>query len=163
MKKFAAIMMIAVASTMALVGCSGEQTKIESSSAQVEKAPLKDLLNEMMEEKIVRMPMEVDETLAQEAYFIDLDTVDEYAITETGVSPGPGLIVMAKAKEGQVEKVKENMQALLDAKAGNAFYPEEREAMEQAEIIVEGNYVALFILNDEVEETAITMFQDSKK
>lgn len=166
MKKFAAIMMIAVASMTALVGCSGEQTKVESGSSaevQVEKAPLEDLLNDMVAENIVRMPMTIDETLAQEAYHIDLDTVDEYAIAETGISPGPGLVVMAKAKEGQVDKVKENMEALLEAKVGNAFYPEEREAVENAEILVDGDYVALIIVNSQVQETAVKMFKESSK
>lgn len=165
MKKFLAVIMIMIASTTALVGCVGEQTKIEngSSQIQVEKAPLEDLLNKMVAKNIVRMPMPVDETLAQEAYHIDLETVDEYAIAETGISPGPGLIVMAKAKEGQVDKVKENMEALLQDKIGNAFYPHEQEAAENAEVIVEGNYVALFILNSEVEETALNMFKESKR
>lgn len=166
MKKLAVIMMLLVASTSALVGCAGEQTKVESGSgetAQVEKAPLQDLLTEMTEADLVRMPMPIDETLAQEAYHIDLETVDEYALAETGISPGPGLIVMAKAKDGQVDQVKANMEALLQDKVGNAFYPDEREAAENAEILVDGNYVALFILNSEVEETAVNMFKDSKK
>nr|WP_302599076.1 DUF4358 domain-containing protein [uncultured Cellulosilyticum sp.] len=166
MKKFAVIMMILVASTSALVGCSNAPTKVETGSSettQVEKAPLEDLLNKMIEADIVRMPMPIDETLAQEAYHIDLETVDEYALAETGISPGPGLVVMAKAKDGQVDKVKENMEALLQDKIGNAFYPDEREAAESAEIIVEGNYVALFILHDEVEAEAIQMFEDSSK
>ena len=82
MKKFAAVLMIALASTTAFVGCSGDETKTENSTtAQVEKAPLKDLLNEMLEQNLVVMPMEIDETLAQEAYHIDLNVVDEYAIT----------------------------------------------------------------------------------
>ena len=164
MRKFVAIMMMAVASTAALVGCSGEQTQVESgTNTQVEKAPLEDLLNQMLEQNLVRMPMEVDETLAQEAYHIDLNVVDEYAIAETGISPGPGLVVMAKAKEGKVDEVKANMEALLQDKIGNAFYPAEQEAAENAEIIVDGNYVALFILNSEVEQTAVDMFNNSTK
>ena len=37
------------------------------------------------------------------------------------------------------------------------------EAAENAKIIVDGNYVGLFILNSEVEQTAIDMFQNSTK
>ena len=166
MKKLVAAMMILVASTTALVGCGTEKTNTEVNSnteAAVEKAPLEELLNQMVEGGAVRMPMPVDETLAQEAYHIDLEVVEEYAIAQTGISPGPGLIVMVKAKEGQLDQAKANMEALLEAQVGNAFYPAEQEAAEKAEIMVEGNYVALFILNDEVKESTVKMFTESTK
>ena len=166
MKKLVAAMMILVASTTALVGCGAQKTNTEVNSnteAAVEKAPLEELLNQMVEGGAVRMPMPVDETLAQEAYHIDLEVVEEYAIAQTGISPGPGLIVMVKAKEGQLDQAKANMEALLEAQVGNAFYPAEQEAAEKAEIMVEGNYVALFILNDEVKESTVAMFTESTK
>lgn len=166
MKKLVAAMMILVASTTALVGCGTEKTNTEVNSnteAAVEKAPLEELLNQMVEGGAVRMPMPVDETLAQEAYHIDLEVVEEYAIAQTGISPGPGLIVMVKAKEGQLDQAKANMEALLEAQVGNAFYPAEQEAAEKAEIMVDGNYVALFILNDEVKESTVKMFTESTK
>lgn len=162
MKKFAAILMITLASTTAFVGCSGNNTQVESSQT-VEKAPLTDLLQEMIDAELVRMPIEVDETLAQENYHIDLNVVDEYAIAQTGMRPGPGLIVMVKAKEGQVEQAKANMEALKQDEIGSAFYPDEQEKAENAEIIVDGDYVALFILNSVVEQTAIDMFKNSTK
>lgn len=167
MRKFFAIMMIAVASTSALVGCGGNQTPVENSGnstgdnaqvAEVKKMPLSDLLNQMLEQKLVRMPMPIDETLAQDAYHIDLNVVDEYAIAETGVSPGPGLIVMVKAKPGKLEEAKTNMETLLHDRIGSAFYPEEKEAAEEASIVVDGDYVALFILNEEAEKTATDLF-----
>ena len=166
MKKLVAAMMILVASTTALVGCGAQKTNTEVNSnteTAVEKAPLDELLNQMVEGGAVRMPMPVDETLAQEAYHIDLEVVEEYAIAQTGISPGPGLIVMVKAKEGQFDQAKANMEALLEAQVGNAFYPAEQEAVKKAEIIVDGNYVALFILNDEVKESTVKMFTESTK
>lgn len=163
MKKFTAVLMIALASTTAFVGCSGNNNSQVESSQAVEKEPLADLLQKMIDENLVRMPMEVDETLAQEAYHIDLNVVDEYAIAQTGITPGPGLIVMVKAKDGQLEQAKANMEALKQDQIGNAFYPAEQEAAENAKIIVDGNYVGLFILNSEVEQTAIDMFQNSTK
>lgn len=162
MKKFAAVLMIALASTTAFVGCGSEKAQVESNQA-VEKAPLDELLNQMLEQNIVRMPMPVDETLAQEAYHIDLNVVDEYAIAETGISPGPGLVVMVKAKEGQLEQAKANMEALKQERIGSAFYPDEQEAAENAEILVDGNYVALFILNSEVAPQAVEMYNNSTK
>lgn len=166
MKKFAAIMMLLLASTTAFVGCTNNQAPNNNESEQVvvvEKAPLNELLDEMIAQNLVRMPKPIDETLAEEAYHIDPNVVEEYAIAETGISPGPGLIVMVKAKEGKVEEAKANMEALLQDRIGNAFYPQELEAAENAEVVVDGNYVGLFILNDEVKDTAMKMFEESTK
>lgn len=166
MKKFMAIIMLAVVSTTAFVGCtSGEGTTEMATPAPestVQKEPLKDLLAKMIEAGSVRMPMEADDTLATENYKIDLANVEEYAIAQTGISPGPGLVVMVKAKPGQVEAAKANIDALLEAQIGNAFYPNEKEAAEKAEVIVEGDYVALFIVNDEVKDVTMQLFKDSK-
>lgn len=166
MKKFAAIMMLLLASTTAFVGCTNNQAPNNNESEQVvvvEKAPLNELLDEMIAQNLVRMPKPIDETLAEEAYHIDPNVVEEYAIAETDISPGPGLIVMVKAKEGKVEEAKANMEALLQDRIGNAFYPQELEAAENAEVVVDGNYVGLFILNDEVKDTAMKMFEESTK
>lgn len=166
MKKFAAIMMLLLASTTAFVGCTNNQAPNNNGSEQVvvvEKAPLNELLDDMIAQNLVRMPKPIDETLAEEAYHIDPNVVEEYAIAETGISPGPGLIVMVKAKEGKVEEAKANMEALLQDRIGNAFYPQELEAAENAEVVVDGNYVGLFILNDEVKDTAMKMFEESTK
>ncbi|MEE1073289.1 MAG: DUF4358 domain-containing protein [Cellulosilyticum sp.] len=166
MKKFAAIMMLLLASTTAFVGCTNNQAPNNNESEQVvvvEKAPLNELLDDMIAQNLVRMPKPIDETLAEEAYHIDPNVVEEYAIAETGISPGPGLIVMVKAKEGKVEEAKANMEALLQDRIGNAFYPQELEAAENAEVVVDGNYVGLFILNDEVKDTAMKMFEESTK
>lgn len=166
MKKFAAIMMLLLASTTAFVGCTNNQAPNNNGSEQVvvvEKAPLNELLDEMIAQNLVRMPKPIDETLAEEAYHIDPNVVEEYAIAETDISPGPGLIVMVKAKEGKVEEAKANMEALLQDRIGNAFYPQELEAAENAEVVVDGNYVGLFILNDEVKDTAMKMFEESTK
>ena len=166
MKKFAAIMMLLLASTTAFVGCTNNQAPNNNGSEQVvvvEKAPLNELLDDMIAQNLVRMPKPIDETLAEEAYHIDPNVVEEYAIAETDISPGPGLIVMVKAKEGKVEEAKANMEALLQDRIGNAFYPQELEAAENAEVVVDGNYVGLFILNDEVKDTAMKMFEESTK
>lgn len=164
MKKFAAIMMIAVASTGALVGCSTgkEESKVEQTQG-VEKAPLTDLLSQMVEEGAVAMPMEIDETLAKDAYFIDAEILEEYALTETGRQPGIGLIVMVKAKDGQVDAAKANMEKLKEAKIGLAFYPDEQDAAKNAEILVDGNYVALINVHEEVKDTVVNLFKDSTK
>lgn len=165
MKKLVAMLMVVVASATAFVGCSSpESSGTETPDvAVVEKAPLQDILTEIIDSGAIRMPGPVDETLAKEYYKIDMDTVEEYAAAKTGMSPGIGNVVMVKAKEGQLDAAKANMEAFLEAEVGNAFYPEEKEAAEAAEIVVDGNYVALFILHDEVKDAAIEIYESSTK
>ena len=72
----------------------------------------------------------------QEAYHIDLNVVDEYAIAQTGITPGPGLIVMVEANEGKLDNVKAAVEQIKADKVGSAFYPEERDAAELSQVEV---------------------------
>lgn len=156
--------MLALSLSMgALVGCSNGGSNEPTGQEQTVSVSADQIVKDIVELGAIRMPMEVDETLAKDVYRIDPETVESYGIAETGISPGPGLAVVAKAKEGQLDAVKANMEQLLQDKIGNAFYPDEKDAAEKAEIRVEGNYVALFILNDEVAGDAIKLFEDAVK
>ena len=52
------------------------------------------------------------------------------------------------------------MEEVLADKIGQAFYPAEQEVAENATIEVDGNFVALFLLNSEVEADAEKMYND---
>ncbi len=165
MKKILVVAMMTLVGATMFTGCAAGDTTEQTATptpgaeASVQKEPLQDMLAKMIEAGAVRMPLEVDDTLATEHYKVDLENVEEYAIAQTGISPGPGLVVMVKAKEGQVEAAKANMEALLDAQIGNAFYPEEKEIAENAEIIVDGDYVALFLIHDDFREATMAIFE----
>lgn len=92
--------------------------------------------------------------MAAEIYHLNLDDVEDYGILETQISPGPGFIMVVKAKEGKVDAVKASVEQVLQDKIGSAFYPEEQEVAENAQVKVDGNLVSLFILNSVVSSDA---------
>lgn len=152
MKKILISGLILAMMSSVLVGCS--------SNSDINNLTSNEIASQLIDQGYVPMPMEIDEAMAQEVYHINLDNVEDYAVYETGRSPGVGLIVIAKAKEGKVEDVKNSMEQLLQDEIGNAFYPEEKETAEQATIEVDGNFVSLFILNSDVDADAKKMYND---
>lgn len=155
MKKILTLVVTVLLTTLMLVGCGSPTT---TAPADID-VPV--LVKAMVEKGYVPMPMEIDTIQAKEMYLINPDNVNEYAIARTGRSPGIGLIVIAEAKPGKEAEVQANMEQLLKNEIGNAFYPDEKDAAEQAEIMVDGPYVSLFILHPEAKAEAIQMYKDA--
>lgn len=156
MKKFFNLGALVLAMVLVLSGCT---STTEGVPETVVIPSVQEIANAMVEKEYVMMPKPIDDQVAQEVYRINLDNVEEYAIADTGRSPGVGLVVIAKAKEGKVEEVKASMEQLLQDKVGSAFYPDEQEAAENAEIRVDGPYVSLFIINDTMQDEAMQMYE----
>ena len=68
--------------------------------------------------------------------------------------------MVVKAKEGKVDAVKAAVEQVLADKVGQAFYPEEKEISESAEVRVDGNLVSLLILNNEVASDAVAKYEE---
>ena len=151
MKKFLISVLAAAMIGATLTSCGAKDnngTKVEQSDIKMSMSA-SDMTNKLVDAGMVIMPMPVDDQMAKELYHLNL----EYGISETGISPGNALIIIAKAKEGKVESVKASLDKVLEDKIGKAFYPEEKEIAESSEVKVKGNYVSLFILpQDQLEE-----------
>lgn len=164
MKKILVSALIAVMLGATLTGCgnknTGNSSNIEEGTEQTSSVSAKEVVAKLNEEGYVRMPAEVDDTMAKEIYHLNLDDIEDYGILETQISPGPGLIIVAKAKEGKVDAVKASVEEVLQDKIGNAFYPEEKEIAENAEVKVNGNLVSLFVLNSEVASDAESKYDE---
>ena len=119
-----------------------------------------DVVEKLNEKEYVRAAAEIDDTIASEIYHLNLDDVEDYGILETQISPGPGFIMVVKAKDGKVDAVKASVEQVLQDKVGNAFYPAEKEIAESAEVKVDGNLVSLFILNSEVASDAQATYEE---
>ena len=163
MKKILVSTLIAIMIGATLTGCGNKNTGNSSSTEQSEQqkasVSAKDVVEKLNEKEYVRAAAEIDDTMASEIYHLNLDDVEDYGILETQISPGPGFIMVVKAKEGKVDAVKASVEQVLQDKVGKAFYPEEQEITESAEVKVDGSLVSLFILNSEVASEAQSTYE----
>lgn len=164
MKKILVSTLIAIMVGATLTGCgnknNGNSSSTEQSQQQTASVSAKDVVEKLNEKEYVRAAAEIDDTIASEIYHLNLDDVEDYGILETQISPGPGFIMVVKAKDGKVDAVKASVEQVLQDKVGNAFYPEEKEIAESAEVKVDGNLVSLFILNSEVASDAQATYEE---
>ena len=166
MKKVLVSMLLVSAAAVSMVGC-GNKTETPNNNTNVEQNEqgntsqesnnsrdlnVKGIMDGILALDSIPMPMEINEEDAEAIYHLDLKNVEEFAISVCGRSPGVGLVVLVEAKEGQVDSVKESVEAILADEVANAFYPDEQEAAENAKVEVNGNLVSLMILYDDVQE-----------
>ena len=152
MKKILISGLILVMMSSVLVGC-GKNSDVSSNITS------KEIAKKLIEADYLISPKEVDSDMVEEVYHLNLDDVENYAIYETERRPGPGFIMIVKAKDGKVENVKNSMEKVLEDKVGQAFYPEEQEVSESAEVRVDGNLVSLFIVNSDVSADAQATYE----
>lgn len=164
MKKILVSTLIAIMIGATLTGCGnknvGNSSSTEQNEQQTSSVSAKDVVEKLNEKGYVRAAAEIDDTMASEIYHLNLDDVEDYGILETQISPGPGFIMVVKAKEGKVDAVKASVEQVLQDKIGNAFYPQEQEIAESAEVKVDGSLVSLFILNSEVASDAQSTYEE---
>lgn len=166
MKKLLVSTLIAVMVGATLTGCGNNDKQnntaqdSQQEQSQASSVSAKEVVEKLNEEGYVRMPAEIDDNMAKDIYHLNLDDIEDYGILETQISPGPGLIVVVKAKEGKVDAVKASVEQILQDKIGNAFYPDEKETIEKAKVEVNGDIVSLLILNEEVAADAQTKFAE---
>ena len=154
MKKILVSVLIAVMVGTTLTGCKNSNSGNGANVEQISSVSAKEIVKKLNEKEYVRGAMEADDIMAAEIYHLNLDDVEDYGILETQISPGPGFIMVVKAKEGKVDAVKSSVEQVLQDKIGSAFYPEEQEVAENAQVKVDGNLVSLFILNSVVSSDA---------
>ena len=163
MKKILVSTLIAVMIGATLTGCgnknSGNSSSVEQSTQQTNSVSAKEIVEKLNEKEYVRAAAEIDDTMASEIYHLNLDDIEDYGILDTQISPGPGFIMVVKAKEGKVDEVKASVEQVLQDKIGSAFYPEEQEVSESAEVRVDGNLVSLFIVNSDVSADAQATYE----
>ena len=162
MKKILISMLLVSAVAVSMVGC-GNKTEGKDNNTNVEQNEqvngseesnesgdlnVKGIMDGILALNSIPMPMEINEEDAEAIYHLDLNNVEEFAISVCGRSPGVGLAVLVEAKEGKVDSVK----------VANAFYPMEQEAYENAKVEVNGNLVSLIVVDSSVQEEVTNYF-----
>ena len=141
MKKIAKILSgILICTSLVACGSKG--------SALKDGLTAKDVVTKVVEKAPMQMPMELDDTTVSDLTTINLDDVEEYAITKAMIMNSADVTAVVKAKDGKVESVKSALQAMLDTEKNNAYLPEQKEKVENAALIEKGNYVILLINAD---------------
>lgn len=172
MKKVLVSMLLVSAAAVSMVGC-GNKTEAPNNNTNVEQNEqgntsqesnnsgdlnVRGIMDGLLELNAIPMPMDITEEDAKEIYHLDLNNVEEFAISVCGRSPGVGLAVLVEAKEGKVDSVKQSVEAVLADNVANAFYPMEQEAYENAKVEVNGNLVSLIVVDSSVQEEVTNYF-----
>lgn len=108
----------------------------------------KDVVQKVEEKAPMQMPMELDEELAKDIAKLDLDNIEDYAITKAAIMNSADVAAVVKAKDGKVEAVKATLQEMLETEKNNAYLPDQKEKVENAVLKEKGNYVILLINED---------------
>ncbi len=108
----------------------------------------KDVVAKVEEKAPMQMPMELDEEMAQDLAKLNLDDVEDYAITKAMIMNSADITAIVKAKDGKVESVKTALQEMLDTEKNNAYLPDQKEKLENAILTEKGNYVILLVNQD---------------
>lgn len=141
MKKIAKILSGILICT-SLVACGSKEPSLKDG------VTVKDVVTKVVEKAPMQMPMELDDTTVSDLTTINLDDVEEYAITKAMIMNSADVTAIVKAKDGKVESVKAALQEMLDTEKNNAYLPEQKEKVENAVLIEKGNYVILLINED---------------
>ena len=121
--------------SFALVGCGSKSANVELKEGLTAK-------------DVVQMPQEFEEQMATDIAKLNLDDVEDYAITKAMIMNSADVAAVVEAKEGKVESVKATLQGMLDTEKNNAYLPDQKEKIEKAILTEKGNYVILLINAD---------------
>ncbi|MGL5576710.1 MAG: DUF4358 domain-containing protein [Sarcina sp.] len=151
MKKLVVGALVAIIVGGTFVGCGAEKPSTETSGQEAVKIDVTTSVAGLVEKFPIRMPMDVTDQDLKDVYKINMDNMNSYAMKQCGMTPGIDVIGIFEAKEGKVEEVKKDLQKILDTKKQAAYLPPEMEALENAKIINNGNYVGIFLVQGEEE------------
>lgn len=169
-KKFFAVLLSGVMA-MSVVGCgntnkaedNNSNTNVESSTEATTSVAVKDIVDAVVNAGCIRMPAQADDDMAKDLYNLNLENIEEYAIAETQITPGVGLVMVVKAKEGKLDEVKSNVEAYRTAKLDGFNYPEEAKVYEASKVESVGNIVYYAVFNEEVSEAGQQAIADMLK
>lgn len=108
----------------------------------------KDVVTKTKKKAPMQMPMELDEEMAKDLGNLNMDDVEDFAITKAAIMNSADITAVVKAKDGKVESVKASLQQMLDTERNNAYLPDQKEKIENAILTEKGNYVILLVNAD---------------
>ncbi len=146
-----AVMMLAL-----LAGCS--------SQPQVKDVPVEEIAAKVIPEELKNTMMESDEAIVSEATGLDLSLIEEGEYYDPMMNVRVFTCYIAKVKNASdVETVKAGFEKRLKAQqdAFAQYLPDQYELALKGQVVSQGNYVMLAILEDT--PAAVSAFQDMLK
>lgn len=137
------------------ISCGTEKPNTEADAKQNKDINIKESVTKIETEVGMAMPGDMSEQDLKDVYGMNMDNIEEFQGRNAMVMPGIDVIAIFKAKDGKVDDVKADVQKILEKKKADAYTPILQDAMNQAKIVVNGNYVGLFILQSDPEGTEI--------
>lgn len=151
------------------VSCGAEKPSSGSDLEQQKDINVKESVTKIETEIGMAMPGDLQEQELKDIYGVNMDNIEEFSGRNAMVMPGVDFIGIFKAKDGKVDDVKADLQKILDKKKTDAYTPILEDTINQAKIIVNGDYLGLFILQSDPEGTEVSsdkaeaMFNDFLK
>ena len=169
------ILLMASLTMLTLSGCqtsSGSETTSSSEEVNnVTASEIYDAIYTAFEEKygdgpIVNAPTDVDDTILSETFHLTSDEVESYCGVIAGMMTNCDQLLVVQAKDGKIDEVTSALEtALQSQKDSFARYPVMYNdvRLEDAKVVVNGNYAALLIvgvITDEIDESGEADFTE---
>lgn len=130
---------------------SCNDSKIDTSIEQNNEINISECLAKMESEIEMMKPVEVSEEDLKNVYGVNVENINDFSMKTAAIMPGIDTLGIFEAKDGKVEDVKADMQKILDKKKADAYTPTLMDALDNAKVVVNGNYVGIFILQSDPE------------
>ena len=155
MKKLLKVLFISIL-CISFIGCTNSNTK---GNELKEGLTAMDVVKNVEEKAPMQMPMELDEEMAKDLAYLNLEDVEDFGIIKAMIINSADMAVVVKAKDGKIDSVKASLQKMLDTERENAYLPDQKEKLEKAIFKEKGNYVILLVNKDvKAAEAAVDEF-----
>lgn len=150
MKKLVIGALVALTVGGTFAGCGSDKPATETATPDL-KIDLTASVEGLVEKFPIRMPGDVTDQDLKDVFKINMDNINSFAMKQCMMTPGIDVIGIFEAKDGKVEDVKADLKKILETKEVAAYLPPEKEALENAKIVSNGNYVGIFLVEGEEE------------
>ena len=135
-----------------------EQSEAEET---VNARPVKEIYEDIKQAVELHSPVEMADSFISNYYGIDPEKLEEYIFVMSEEATSAETIVIMKVKdEGDVEKISEALQVVVDEKRGEMenYLPEQFEIVDKSSVKSKGSYVYLVI--SESGDTIVQMIEE---
>lgn len=123
--------------------------------------PVKEIYEDIKQAVELHSPVEMADSFISNYYGIDPEKLEEYIFVMSEEATSAETIVIMKVKdEGDVEKISEALQVVVDEKRGEMenYLPEQFEIVDKSSVKSKGSYVYLVI--SESGDTIVQMIEE---